>query len=171
MGMLDKIKSKGVGVISAVDPAAGVAPAAPEEVRSRLLAISGKGIETAEHKDAIVVAWRAKVVSSTGITAGYHYAYRAFSVNLEPDSNTAKGICISKNARAGAIALSQFGFASADRGQYVGSHKMHVVAWLGPHETEGGADEKGYSFSWGDLRSSVIDAVTGAGWTYKPKKV
>jgi hypothetical protein len=171
MGILDKIKSKGVGVVSAVDPDEGVAPAAPEEVRSRLLAISGKGIETAEHDNgSIVVAWRAKVTAG-GLGISYRYAYRAISVDLEPDKNTAKGICISKNARAAGIALSAFGFGSADRGQLVGSETMHVVAWLGPHETEDGADEKGYHFSWGDLRHSVIGAVTGAGWTYKPKKI
>ena len=34
-----------------------------------------------------------------------------------------------------------------------------------------GADESGYRFAWGDLRDPVIEAVTGAGWTYKPKKV
>jgi hypothetical protein len=46
-----------------------------------------------------------------------------------------------------------------------------VLAWLGPHGTEGGADEKGYKFAWSDLREPVIEAVTGAGWTYKPKKI
>ena len=44
-----------------------------------------------------------------------------------------------------------------------------MIAWLGPHATEGGADESGYKFAWSDLREPVIDAVTGAGWTYKPK--
>ena len=53
----------------------------------------------------------------------------------------------------------------------MGSETMHVIAWLGPHRTEGGADEKGYKFSWGDLRDPVIEAVTGAGWTYKPKRI
>jgi hypothetical protein len=54
----------------------------------------------------------------------------------------------------------------------MGSEKMHVIAWLGPHKTEGGADEEGYEFSWGDtLRDPVIEAVTGAGWTYKPKRI
>ena len=42
---------------------------------------------------------------------------------------------------------------------------------LGPHHTEGGMDEAGYKFSWSGLRDPVIDAVTGAGWTYKPKRV
>ncbi len=46
-----------------------------------------------------------------------------------------------------------------------------MIAWLGPHHTGGGADESGYKFSWAELREPIIDAVTGAGWTYKPKKV
>jgi hypothetical protein len=31
--------------------------------------------------------------------------------------------------------------------------------------------EKGHKFRWTDLRDPVIEAVTGAGWTYRPKKV
>ena len=49
-----------------------------------------------------------------------------------------------------------------------------VAEWdevFAQHRTEGGADEKGYKFSWGDLRDPVIEAVTGAGWTYKPKRI
>ncbi len=63
------------------------------------------------------------------------------------------------------------GGAEWERGQHIGSETMHVLAWLGPHHTEGGADERGYKFSWADLREPVIEAVTAAGWTYKPKKV
>ena len=58
-----------------------------------------------------------------------------------------------------------------ERGQHIGSETVHVLAWLGPHSTDGGADESGYKFSWSMLREPVIDAVTGAGWTYKPKKI
>jgi hypothetical protein len=58
-----------------------------------------------------------------------------------------------------------------ERGQHVGVETLHVIAWLGPHATSGGADEQGYKFSWSDLRDPVIEAATGAGWTYKPKKV
>ena len=44
-----------------------------------------------------------------------------------------------------------------------------TIYWI---DTEGGADESGYKFSWGDtLRDPVIEAVTGAGWTYKPKRI
>jgi hypothetical protein len=57
------------------------------------------------------------------------------------------------------------------RGQEMGSETLHVIAWLGPHRTEGGAAERGYKFSWSDLREPVIEAVTGAGWTYKPKRI
>lgn len=56
-----------------------------------------------------------------------------------------------------------------EHGQHIGSETVHVLAWLGPHKASGG--DSGYRFSWSDLRDPVIDAVTGAGWTYKPKKV
>jgi hypothetical protein len=50
-----------------------------------------------------------------------------------------------------------------------------VVAWLGTVTSGGGAEgderEASYKFSWSDLRDPVIDAVTGAGWTYKPRKL
>jgi hypothetical protein len=36
------------------------------------------------------------------------------------------------------------GHGGPERGQPVGSEMMHVVARLGPHETEGAADEKGF---------------------------
>lgn len=103
--------------------------------------------------------------------AGYRHCYRAISIELEPAKNTAKGICIKKDIAAGGVLGKLSGHGGSERGQPIGSETMHVVAWLGPHETEGAADEKGFKFSWGDLREKVIDAVTSAGWTYKPKKV
>ena len=54
-------------------------------------------------------------------------------------------------------------------GQQWGTWTEHVISWGGRHRTEGGADESGYEFSWSDLRQPVIEAVTGAGWTYRPK--
>ena len=52
---------------------------------------------------------------------------------------------------------------SWERGQHVGSETLHVLAWLGPHRTRVGPDEKGHKFAWSDLREPVIEAVTGAG--------
>jgi hypothetical protein len=145
MGFLDKLKSKGVGVISAAEPDEGVPPAPADEVRSRLLGISGKGIEAREDGDEIVVAWQAKVASSGIGAAGYRHSYRAISIELEPEKNTAKGICIKKDIAAGGVLGKLSGPGGSERGQPVGSETMHVVAWLGPHETEGAADEKGSS--------------------------
>jgi hypothetical protein len=172
VGFLDKLKSKGVGVITAAKPEAGVAPASAADVRSRLLAISGKGIETGEDGDEIVVAWQAKVASSGSGSAGHEYRYRAIRVELDSDDNAAKGVCFKTDTDTEASVSGVFSASKGwERGQHIGSETMHVLAWLGPHQTEGGADEQGYKFSWGDLRQQVIDAVTGAGWTYKPKKV
>jgi hypothetical protein len=171
MGLLDKLRSKGVGVITAAEPAEGVPPAPADEVRSRLLAISGKGIETGEDGEEIVVAWQAKVASSGAGSAGYEYRYRAIRVELDAADSIAKGVCFKTDTEAEMGATGVFSASKGwERGQHIGSETMHVLAWLGAHHTEGGADEKGYKFSWGDLRQRVIDTVTAAGWTYKPKR-
>ena len=57
-----------------------------------------------------------------------------------------------------------------ERGQHVGSESFTVIAWLGTVSSGGAAEDGKYKFSWSDLRDPVIDAVTGAGWTYKPRK-
>jgi hypothetical protein len=172
MGFLDKLKSKSRGVLTAAEPAEGVAPAPPDEVHSRLLAISGKGIETGEDDGDIVVAWSAKVASAGPGGADYEYLYRAIRVEFDPAESTASGICFKTTTEAElgpGVTIS--GAKSWERGQHVGSETLHVLAWLGPHSTEGGADESGYKFRWSDLRDPVIEAITGAGWTYKPKKL
>ncbi len=65
MGFLDKLKDKGRGVVTAAKPEDGVEPQPADEVRNRLLAISGKGIETGTEDDGrIVVAWSAKVAGA-----------------------------------------------------------------------------------------------------------
>ena len=65
MGFLDKLKEKSSGVMTAAKPDDGVEPQPAAEVRSRLLAIIGKGIETAEQDDGtIVVAWAAQIASA-----------------------------------------------------------------------------------------------------------
>ena len=75
MGFLDKLKEKGRGVVTAAKPEDGVEPQAADEVQSRLLAISGKGIQTGVDDGDIVVAWGAKV-SSAG--AGWTYKPKKF---------------------------------------------------------------------------------------------
>lgn len=169
MGLFDKLKEKSRGIMTAAKPEEGVAPQSEQEVKDRLLAISGRGVETGESGNEIVVSWSAKIASA-GIGGGdYEYLYRAIRVELDPDKNEASGICFKTTSEAeldSSLSVSK----DWERGQHIGSETVHVIAWLGPHYTEGGAHEKGYKFSWSDLRDPVIDAVTGAGWTYKPKK-
>jgi hypothetical protein len=170
MGFLDKLK--GTGVLTDAEPREGVAPASAEEVRQRLLAISGKGIQTGTDGDDVVVAWSAKVQSAGPGGAAHEHLYRAFKIELDEGDHQAKGIGIKTSSEAEIGLGGDFsGGAKWERGQHMGSETLHVLAWLGPHRTEGGADERGYKFSWGDLREQVIEAVTGAGWTYKPKRI
>jgi hypothetical protein len=42
MGFLDKLKEKGRGIVTAAKPEDGIAPEPADEVRRRLLAITGK---------------------------------------------------------------------------------------------------------------------------------
>ena len=170
MGFLDKLKAKSRGILTEAKPQEGVAPAPEHEVRSRLHAISGRGIQTGDDGNEVVVAWSSKVASA-GVGGGeYEYLYRAIRVELDAGENEASGVCF-KTTTDAAIGDSLSVSKSWERGQHVGIEKLHVVAWLGPHHVEGGADEEGYRFSWSDLRDPVIEAVTGAGWTYKPKRV
>ena len=172
MGLLDKLKDKSRGVITSAKPVEGVEPQSAEEVRRRLLAISGKGIEAGEDDGEVVVSWSAKVASAGPGGAAYEYLYRAIRIELDGADHEAAGICFKATTDAD-LGPEAAGSASKswERGQHVGSETLHVLAWLGPHATEGGADEKGYKFAWSDLREPVIEAVTGAGWTYKPKKL
>lgn len=172
MGLLDKLKDKSRGVITSAKPAEGVEPQPADEVRRRLLAISGTGIDPSEEDGEVVVSWSAKVASAGGGGAGYEYLYRAIRIELDEADCEAAGICFKTTAEA-ELDFDTVGSASKswERGQHVGSETLHVLAWLGPHRTEGGADEKGYKFAWAQLREPLIEAVTGAGWTYKPKKV
>jgi hypothetical protein len=173
MGFLDKIKEKGRGIVTAAKPEDGVAPEPADVVRRRLLAITGKGIETATEDDgAIVVAWSAKVASAGPGGAAGEYLYRAFELVLDEPDHEVTGIALktTSDAEVGVGGSISAGLVW-ERGQHIGSETMHVIAWLGPHSTEGGADESGYKFAWSELRNPIIEAVTGAGWTYKPKKV
>jgi hypothetical protein len=170
MGLFSKIKAKSRGVMTSAEPDEGVAPASETDVRQRLLAISGKGIETGEDDGGIVVAWAARVDSITPGGADSTYAYRAIRVEFDASESEASGICFKtdSDAELGPNFLSVA--KDWERGQHIGSESFRVIAWLGSITSAGGAEEGKYEFSWSDLRDPVIEAVTGAGWTYKPKK-
>jgi hypothetical protein len=171
MGLFDKLKEKSRGIVTSAKPEDGTPVLSADEVRSRLLAISGKGIETGIDGDEVVVSWSAKIASAGPGGGEYEYRYRAIRLKLDEGDHEAEAICFktSTDAELGADGLSAT--KGWEKGQHVGSETVHVIAWLGPHATEGGADENGYKFSWSDLRDPAIDAVTGAGWTYKPRKI
>jgi hypothetical protein len=170
MGLFSKLKEKSRGIMTAAEPAEGV-PAAPEsEVRERLLAISGPGIETNSDDGAIVVSWAAKIDTIGPGGADANHVYRAIRVELDPSENEASGIGYKTDTDA-ELGPNFFSVAKDwERGQHIGSESFTVVQWLGTVSSSGGAEGGKYKFSWSDLRDPVIDAVTGAGWTYKPRK-
>jgi hypothetical protein len=91
MGLFSKLKEKSRGIMTAAEPAEGV-PAAPEsEVRGRLLAISGQGIEAGEDDGDIVVAWAAKVDTIGPGGAEANHVYRAIRIELDPSENERRG--------------------------------------------------------------------------------
>jgi hypothetical protein len=175
VGFLSKLKEKTRGVMTKAEPEEGVAAAPESDVRDRLRAISGQGIETGADDGAIVVAWAAKVASVGPSGGDFTHVYRAIRVELEPEEAEASGVCFKTDSDAelgpGFLSVAK----DWERGQHVGSESFKVVAWLGAVTSAGGATgderEASYKFSWSDLRDPVIDAVTGAGWTYKPKKL
>jgi hypothetical protein len=166
MGLLDRLKEATRGAFREVKPARGVPPAPSEEVKSRLLAISGKGVQTAEDGDEIVIFWAAK-----GMGLGepnVSYFYRALRIGLDEATHTAFASGRAKDARAelaDGLALS----ADWSAGQQFGFEDIDVLAWPRP-EGDQPADEQ-FRFSWSLLRKPAIEAVTGAGWTYKPKRL
>jgi hypothetical protein len=100
VGLFSKLKQKSRGVMTAAEPEEGVAPAPESEVRDRLLAISGPGIETGEDDGELVVAWAAKVASVGPGGGDYTHVYRAIRVELNPGENEASGICFKTNSDA-----------------------------------------------------------------------
>jgi hypothetical protein len=139
VGFLSKLKEKSRGVMTKAEPAEGVASAPESEVRDRLRAISGHGIETGEDDGAIVVAWAAKVASVGPGGGDYTHVYRAIRVELEPEQNEASGICFKTDSDAelgpGFLSVAK----DWERGQHVGSESFKVIAWLGPVTSAGGA--------------------------------
>jgi hypothetical protein len=170
MGLFDKLREKGRGVVTAAKPDEGVPPSSEQEIRDRLHAISGRGIQTGDDGNEVVVSWSAKVASAGSDGGEYEHLYRAIRVELDPAKNEAKGVCFMTTTDA-EIGDSLSVSKSWQRGQHIGTETVDVIAWLGPHHVEGGAGEEGFKFSWSDLREPVMSAVTGGGWTYKPKKV
>lgn len=171
MGFLDRLREKSRGVMTAAEPEPGTSAAPADEVRRRLLDISGRGIETREEGDEIAVTWSATVTRSSGAHAAYDHLYREVRVELDTDSATAAGICLKATAEADRHHGELSGTKKWERGQHMGSESLRVVAWGGTLATEGAADEQGFKFSWAELRRPVIEAVTGAGWTYRPKRI
>ena len=101
MGFLDKLKEKGRGVVTAAKPEDGVEPQPADEVRNRLLAISGKGIETGTEDDGqIAVVWSAKVASAGAGGAAYEYLYRALRIELDESEHEATGIGLKTSTEA-----------------------------------------------------------------------
>ena len=168
--LLAKLKRGRRGVFSSVAPTPGTRLASVEEVKRRLLALSGKGIETRGNADGVVVAWAAKVSSSGPGGADYQYLYRALKVELNPEHTSAAGICLKTDSNV-ELDLDSFGLSKSwFRGQEIGFEQLYVVAWLGAHRTEGGADVGGCQFSWSQIREPVINTVISAGWTYRPQR-
>ncbi len=166
MRLLDRLREATRGAFKEVKPARGVPPASPEEVKSRLLANSGKGVQTAEDGGEIVIFWSAK-----GIALGepnVSYFYRALRIRLDETTHTALASGRAMDARAevaGGLSVT----ADWSAGQQFGFEDIDVLAWPGP-EGDQPADEQ-FRFSWSLLRKPAIEAVTGAGWTYKPKQL
>jgi hypothetical protein len=169
MGFFDRFQKQGKGVASAVPPPEGTEAQPGEEVRRRLLAITGKGIETRAEGDDIVVSWSAKLASAGVFGAGEESLYRAIRVSLAEADHEAIAATVESSEQAGAGPGGLSSSKSWKSGKQWGTSSERVISWGGPHRTEGGADESGYRFSWSDLREPVIEAVTGAGWTYRPK--
>jgi len=167
VGLLDKLKEKTRGIVGSVKPEAGAPVLGEAGVRARLHAISGRGVGVRDDGEDVAVSWSAKVASVGIGGGGYEYRYRALRVTLNPAKHTAAGICFKTSTDAELTAEGLSVAKGWERGQHVGSEKLRVLAWLGPHYVKGGAGEEGYEFRWSDLRDPVIDAVTGAGWTYK----
>ena len=122
MGLFDKLKEKGRGVVTAAKPEDGVEPQSADEVRDRLLAISGKGIQTGVDDGEIVVAWSAKVSGSGMGSAGTECLYRALRIKLDESDHEAEGIGTKATSEAELTIGGDFsGSVDWERGQHMGS--------------------------------------------------
>jgi len=100
MGLFDKLKEKSRGIVTAAKPDDGIPALSAEEVRSRLLAISGKGIETGLDGDEVVVSWSAKIASAGPGGGDYEYRYRAIRLGLDEGDHEAEAICFKTSTDA-----------------------------------------------------------------------
>ena len=132
-GLLDKLKDKSRGVLTAAKPEDRVPPASVDEVAERLLAIRGRGIKTSGTGDTVEVLWSAKVICA-GVGGGrYEYLYRSIVVDLDPQDHEVVGLCRKTTTEAEVGWEGSFcGSVDWERGQHVGSETSHVLAWLGP---------------------------------------
>jgi hypothetical protein len=153
MGFLSNLTR---GAWTTINPDAGVAPADESVVRERLRAISGEHIATGERDGRVVISWSANVASEE--------RYRAIEVQLDASRHVAHAVCVTQtddSRPSGMVGWTR----TWGRGTQVGVERDIVLPWFGRGRSEA------YRFDWQDLRRPVIDAVTGAGWTYKPRRM
>lgn len=170
-GLFSRIRNASAGTMTAVKPPEGTPPGAAAEVRRRLLGIYGRGITTGLDSGDVVVVWGAKVEARKR-NRRHEFRYRALRLSLDATRGTATGLGFKHDSDA-ELASDELLSASSDweRGPHSGSEGARVLMWLGDDgylPSPGGED---HVFSWEALREAVIEAVTGAGWTYRPQVV
>jgi hypothetical protein len=162
-------RSKGIfgaaaGVAKVAKPAPGVEPVTLREVQRRLLGIWGYGITTGTDDEQIVIAWAARVAGENK-----EYRYRAVRISLDAAQQRATGSLFHADTTERLIPGNQL-VRSAEWtfGPPMGDERYEVAEWLGG---DGSGATGPYTFSWWALVEAVVEAVTGAGWAYKPKVV
>jgi hypothetical protein len=174
VGLKDFFNDEEAGVLKPVEPEEGVAPATADEVRERLRALASDAIRVDEGDGKITVAWHAEIWNRGRMGSGNQEMVRALELTLDEAKTEVSGIGFTKDLDEGTglFNIGSHHEVSEERGQFTGGNFEKVVSNLGgEHGATGGANQDGsYKFEWKDLRHSVIEAVTGAGWTYVPKK-
>ena len=169
-----KPRSKGflgaaAGIIKAAKPPPGIEAAPPRDVQDRLLGIWGRGITTGVHDDHIVIVWAAEVAADRQ-DAHAECRYRAVRIRLDPRTRRATGTFV-KAEKPQALDRGRRLRRSSlwEAGTHTGAETIRVLRWLG--EEPGDPTPGDFTFSWEALREAVVEAVTGAGWTFAPKVV
>ena len=141
MGLFDRIKQKASGV---VPPEQGVDAMPAEDVAERLLAISGKGIETSREGDEVVVAWTAGLTSAGPLGASKDSARREIRVTLDGDAHEARARQVGEDSEVGGGAggggLSFGGEKSWSSGRQWGGEMHKSISIGGRQHGEGAAD-------------------------------